>query len=133
MYALTMGTGMNVTAIDVCLTEAVVVVSVPYPNISETATTEPTADSLLIECMPALNESSVSLVSEGDEAGLLLGVVSHMISGETLYSVGCTTIFADGMPVQRLTSVTGQNALETLENAVGVTSSPSQTTVLTLG
>lgn len=75
----------------------------------------------------------MGLVSEGDDAGVLLGVVSHLVSGETLYFVGSETIMMGGLPCQRLTSVTGQNCLAVLPNAPGVTTVPSQCTVLTLG
>ena len=50
-----------------------------------------------------------------------------------LYLLGCFTIFVDGPPAQRLTSITGQNALGLLPNAPGMTLVPSQFTVLTLG
>jgi len=42
-------------------------------------------------------------------------------------------MMADGMPVQRLTSVTGQNSLAVTPNTVGMCICPSQFTVLTLG
>ncbi len=55
------------------------------------------------------------------------------MSGQTEYLVGCITIMVDGVPAQRLTSVTGQNCLAVLPNAPGVSLVPSQVTVLTLG
>ncbi|NEX17093.1 MAG: hypothetical protein C1943_10790 [Halochromatium sp.] len=134
MFGLTMGPGMNMAEADVCLTpDGPIPVPIPYPNLQETSTTAPAAETVLFDCTPALNQSSIGLVSEGDDAGVLLGVVSHMISGEAFYIVGCTTIITDGMPQQRLTSVTGQNALGELPNIVGSCTVPSQETVLTLG
>jgi len=59
--------------------------------------------------------------------------VSHLIDGQTEYFVGCATILVDGVPAQRLTSVTGQNCLAKLPNAPGMCLCPSQVTVLTLG
>ena len=133
MFALTMGAGVDFAFPDVCLTPIVVPVPVPYPNISETITTQPAADNITIDCMPVINLMSMGLVSEGDEPGVLLGVVSHLESGQTDYSLGCFTIFMDAAPCQRLTSLTRQNCLVELPNAVGMTIAPSQVTVLTLG
>ncbi|WP_031482719.1 DUF4150 domain-containing protein [Maridesulfovibrio frigidus] len=134
MFALTQGAGMDMGFPDVCLTPVgPVPVPIPYPNIAESATTAPAAYNVLIDCMPTLNQVSLGLVSEGDEPGVEMGVVSHLESGQTEYLVGCITIMADGLPAQRLTSVTGQNCLAVLPNAPGMCICPSQVTVLTLG
>lgn len=134
MFALTQGAGIDLGFPDCCLTPVgPVPVPVPYPNIAESATTAPAAYNVLTDCMPTLTQMSMGLVSEGDEPGVLMGVVSHLESGQTMYLVGCITILADGLPVQRLTSVTGQNCLAVLPNAPGMCICPSQCTVLTLG
>lgn len=133
MFQLNMGCGMDLGFPDVCLTPVVVPVPVPYPDMAFSVTSAPAAYNILIDCMPALNQLSEGLVSVGDEPGVLLGVVSHLESGEAEYLLGCFTIFVDGPPAQRLTSVTGQNALGLLPNAPGMTIVPSQFTVLTLG
>ena len=41
MFALTMGAGVDFAFPDVCLTPIVVPVPIPYPNISESITTQP--------------------------------------------------------------------------------------------
>lgn len=129
-----MGAGMDLGFPDVCITPmGIVPVPLPWPDEAETITTAPAAYNVLIDCMPVLNTLSIGLVSLGDDAGILLGVVSHMISGEVIYEVGCFTIFVDGLPAQRLTSITGQNALFILPNAPGMCIVPSQVTVLSLG
>ncbi|MFZ5427981.1 MAG: DUF4150 domain-containing protein [Thermodesulfobacteriota bacterium] len=133
MFALTLGTGVDFAFPDVCLTPIVVPVPIPYPNIAESITTQPAADNITIDCMPVINLMSIGLVSEGDEPGVELGAVSHMESGEADYTLGCVTIFMDAAPCQRLTSLTRQNCLVELPNAVGLTIAPSQVTVLTLG
>lgn len=134
MFALTMGTGMNFAFPDVCQTPIPpVIVPIPYPNISETATATPAAYNVLMDCMPTLNQMSFPLVSEGDETGVAMGVASFFESGTTMYLLGNVTIFAFGTPVQRLTSITAQNCLVVLPNTVGMTICPSQVTVLTLG
>jgi hypothetical protein len=105
----------------------------PYPNVAMSAATAPVVPNVLVECTPALNAMSIGLVSLGDEAGLLLGAVSHMMSGQTSYDVGCFTIMVGGAPAQRLTSVTGQNCMAVLPNSVGACIAPSQATLLALG
>ncbi|MGA1846950.1 DUF4150 domain-containing protein [Deferribacter abyssi] len=134
MFMLTMGAGVNLGFPDVCLTPVVgVPVPIPYPDINVSATTAPAVYNILVDCMPAINQLSMGLVSVGDDAGLELGVVSHMISGQTLYEVGCFTIMVGGAPAQRLTSVTAQNAMGMLPNSPGMCIAPSQVTVLSLG
>lgn len=134
MFALTLGAGQSMALPDVCLTPSgPVVIPVPYPNIADSSVTLPAVNNVLIECMPAVNQMSIGLVSQGDEAGALMGVVSHMIAGQTQYLVGCATIIVGGAPQQRLTSTTGQNSLGVMPNCAGICAVPSQTTVLTLG
>lgn len=133
MFQLNMGCGMDLGFPDVCLTPVVVPVPVPYPDMAFSVTSAPAAYNILVDCMPALNQLSEGLVSVGDQPGVLLGVVSHLEAGEAEYILGCFTIFVDGPPAQRLTSVTGQNALGLLPNAPGMSIVPSQFTVLTLG
>jgi hypothetical protein len=125
---------MDLAFPDVCLTPlGPVVTPVPYPNTAMSAATLPVVPNVLVECTPALNMLSTGLVSLGDQPGVLLGVVSHLEAGQTSYEVGCFTIMVGGAPAQRLTSVTGQNCLAVLPNAVGACIAPSQVTVLSLG
>ena len=134
MFQLTMGVGMDLGFPDVCITPVgPVPTPIPYPDIAMSATSAPAAYNILTVCMPVLNQMSMGLISFGDEAGVMGGVVSHLIDGQTDYELGCFTIFVDGPPCQRLTSITGQNALVELPNAPGMCIVPSQTTVLTLG
>ncbi|MBI5550803.1 MAG: DUF4150 domain-containing protein [Desulfobacterales bacterium] len=133
MFQLNMGCGMDLGFPDVCLTPLPVPVPIPYPDMAFSVTSAPAAYNILIECMPALNQLSEGLVSVGDEPGILMGVVSHIESGEAAYMLGCFTIFVDGPPAQRLTSMTGQNCIGMLPNAPGMCLTPSQFTVLTLG
>lgn len=133
MFQLTMGCGMSLGFPDVCLTPMPVPTPVPYPDLAFSVTSAPAAHNILVECMPSLNQLSEGLVSTGDEPGILLGVVSHLEAGQAHYMLGCFTIFVDGPPAQRLTSMTGQNCIGMLPNAPGMCVVPSQFTVLTLG
>ncbi len=138
MFMLTMGAGMDMGFPDVCITPiptpaGPVPTPIPYPDIAMTATSAPAAYNVLVDCMPAVNLLTKGLMSNGDEAGVLGGVVSHLIDGQTEYMVGCFTILVDGVPAQRMTSVTGQNAMGVMPNAPGMCLCPSQVTVLSLG
>ena len=134
MFATTMSPAISLGFPDCCYTPiAGVPVPLPYPNIAESSVAVPAAYNVLLDCMPTITESSFNLVSEGDETGVELGICSFMESGETMYLLGNLTIYAWGMPVQRMTSITEQNCLVVLPNTVGCTLSPSQCTVLTLG
>lgn len=134
MFMLSMGAAMDFAFPDVCNTPTPVgPVPIPYPNISVTAVSAPVVSNVTLDCMPALNLTSKGEVSFGDQAGSLGGVVDGDIGGATNYIVGCATINVGGAPAQRLTSVTGQNAMGELPNAPGVCLSPSQTTTLALG
>ncbi len=134
MFMLTMGAGMDMGFPDVCITPVgPVPTPIPYPNTAMTATSVPAAFNVLVDCMPSLNMLTKGMVSVGDNAGVAGGVVSHLMSGQATYLVGCFTILVDGVPAQRLTSVTGQNAAGVLPNAPGMCIVPSQVTVLTLG
>ena len=138
MFMLSQGAGMNLGFPDVCLTPiptpaGPVPTPIPYPDTNVSAATAPAAYNVLVDCMPSINMMSIGLVSFGDCTGVLGGVVSHNDVGQTDYMVGCFTIFVDGAPAQRLTSVTGQNAMAMLPNTPGMCVAPSQVTVLTLG
>ena len=134
MFMLSMGAGMDLGFPDVCITPVgPVPTPIPYPHIAMSATSAPAAYNVLVDCMPSLNQMSEGLVGMGDQAGVMGGVVDHDIGGGTVYLVGCVTILSDGAPAQRLTSVTGQNALGMLPNAPGCCLAPSQVTVLSLG
>jgi hypothetical protein len=97
------------------------------------STSSPAAFTVLTECTPTINMSSMGLVSMGDQVGVSMGVASHLIAGQTSYTVGCATIMIGGAPAQRLTSVTGQNCMGMMPNGVGACIAPSQATLLTLG
>lgn len=135
MFMLTMGAGTNLGFPDCCNTPlaAGAPVPIPYPNIGMTATNTPAAYNVLVDCMPSINQLSMGTLTNGDEAGVYGGVASARFDGGSVYMVGCFTILVDGVPAQRMTSVTGQNAMGMMPNAPGMSLVPSQVTVLTLG
>ncbi len=134
MFQLTSGGGMNMGLPDVCLTPTPVgPIPIPYPNISTGSVANPatTALTVLTDGMPSLNQMSMITTSQGDNAGVNLGVASGMVMGPTEFILGSFTVFKEGAPAQRLTSMTGHNGLSM--NCPGATLVPSQVTVLVLG
>lgn len=134
MFVSTMEGGMNLGFPDVCKTPVgPAVVPIPYPNISTGVMTDPgtTAMTVLTSGMPSLNQISQIMLSQGDDAGVLMGLVSELVMGPTEHLLGAPTVLFEGMPVQHLTSMTGHNGVAM--NCPGVTLAPSQVTVLALG
>lgn len=134
MFQSTMMGGMSMGFPDVCLTPTPVgPVPIPYPNISVGATANPltTAVTVLTAGTPSFNQATMIPLTNGDNAGVNMGVVSGMVMGPQEHMLGSFTVFVGGSPAQRLTSITGHNGLS--ENCPGVTLAPSQLTVLVLG
>ncbi|WP_027185558.1 DUF4150 domain-containing protein [Desulfovibrio inopinatus] len=127
MYAITKEGGMLMSPADVCLTPAgPVVVPIPYPNIGEPEMGEPACERVLINGTPSLNMSSTVMPSNGDQAGVMGGVVCGEIMGEVKFTEGSEKVTLAGSPAVRLTSSTTHNE----NNAVGACLVPSQTKVL---
>jgi hypothetical protein len=121
--------GMDTAFPDVCLTPiAGVPTPIPYPNIAMGPMAIPAAYNVLFGGAPAHNLSSVVPMTNGDNAGLALGVASGTVMGPSRHVTGAMTVIVGGMPVSRLTSMTMQNST----NAVGARLVPSQTKVLVL-
>ena len=137
MFALTIGDGVCMAFPDVCDTPipsptGEIPTPLPYPNISESVACEEPSTVVMFECLPAINQLGSLAVSEGDEAGIQGGLANFITSGATVFTLGSVSVMIEGPPAQRLTSITAQNALEVLPNAVGACLVPSQETVLIL-
>jgi len=129
MYACTIEVGEAMSELDVCKTPmppAGEPVPIPYPNIAMTMTGEPAAETILIEGAPALNLGSEMLPTQGDEAGIELGIVSELIMGAGIFVHGSDTVMLEGLPSVRLTDPTLHNEA----NCEGTVLVPSQETVL---
>ncbi|MDF7651234.1 DUF4150 domain-containing protein [Pantoea sp. Acro-805] len=124
MFANCQRGGSDQAVSDVCKTPP----PVTFVNIASGNMAVPTAPTILFAGMPAHNMSTVIPVTQGDEAGVLGGVVSNVILGPSRHLTGCTTVLLQGSPATRMTSTTIQN----LNNAPGVRLVPSQTVVALL-
>jgi hypothetical protein len=122
--------GMDLGFPDVCLTPAgPAVVPIPYPNIALGPTAIPTAPNVLFAGAPAHNLATTIPMSNGDNAGVGMGVMSGTVMGPVRHVTAAFTVLVGGMPATRLTSL----SLHNMTNCpVGVRLVPSQPTVLLL-
>ena len=125
--------GMNMAAPDVCKTPApppVGMVPIPYPNMAQLLLALPPTACLkvLIQAMPSHHLMTMTPLSNGDEAGVMGGVVSQVFIGPSKHLMGSFSVLHCGMPATKLTSPTGQNGI--MMNAPGMTIVPSQVKVM---
>lgn len=122
--------GMDFGFPDVCLTPALVPVPIPYPNMSMGMTANPATacKKIYLSCMPAHNLMTMGTISQGDNAGVNLGVASGMVMGPDRHLMGSFGVIYEGSPVTKMTSPTGQNGISL--NAPGLTLVPSQFKVM---
>jgi hypothetical protein len=118
--------GMDLGLPDVCLTPVPIPVPVPYPNIAMGPTAIPSQTKVFIMAMPAHNMGTMTPLTNGDNAGVALGVASGTVMGPSRHLTGAFTVLLEGMPATRVTSMSLQNST----NAPGVRLVPSQTKVL---
>lgn len=128
MFANTQMGGMNFGFPDVCLTPTPAPVPIPYPNIALGPMGVPAAYKVLFMCTPAHNMSTTIPLSNGDNAGVNMGVASGMVMGPTRHVTAAFTCLVGGMPATRLTSASIQNST----NCPGMRVVPSQVKVIVL-
>ena len=122
-----MGTDMGFP--DVCLTPSPVgPVPIPYPNIGMGPTAIPSCVNVLFMGTPAHNMATTIPLSNGDNAGVALGVASGLVMGPVRHMTGAFTCLVGGMPGTRMTSVAIQNNT----NCPGCRVVPSQPKILLL-
>jgi len=116
---------------DVCKVLVLLVpVPIPLVNIMLSSTRLPMVPNVIVGGGMALNLLGTAVVSMGDEAGPLLGVVSQMIVGPGRVVLGSVKLFLGGAPATHMAGITAQNGL--LPNAVGIELTPSQPCVLVM-
>jgi Toxin PAAR-like domain len=133
MFANCSMPGQDMAMPDVCRTPApppVVMVPIPYPNIAMRLLALPPTTSMkdLILFMPSHHLGTTIPISNGDQPGVLGGVVSQIIMGPSR-SIRCSTkVLTGGMPATRMLDNTMQN----LTNTSGMTLVPCQTKIIYL-
>ena len=131
MFANTNLCVVNFAFPDVCLVPTPVgPVPTPFPNIAISISHIPSQFSVIIGGGLAENLVTQGTISNGDEPGLGLGVVSAMEIGPDRYMMGSFKVCMGGVFASRLTSVVGQNGM--IGNAVGMSITPSQVCVMVL-
>lgn len=131
MFANCQMGGNNFAFPDVCKTPmGSAVVPIPYPNIAMGMTANPStaATKVLISGAPGHNLQTVVPISNGDNPGVIGGIISGCNMNQRKHTMGASTIMIGGKPATKLTSPTGQNGSNA--NAYGMTVSPAQTTVM---
>jgi hypothetical protein len=130
MFANTQMSGMDIGGPDVCLTPAAAgaPVPVPYPNMASGSMGTPAVYNVLIGCAPAHNLGTSVPMTNGDNAGVNMGVASGTVMGPSRHLTGAFTVLIGGMPASRMTSSSLQNST----NAPGARVVPSQVKVLIL-
>lgn len=131
MFANTNLCVVNFAFPDVCLTPSPVgPVPIPYPNFAISITHVPSQFSVIIGGGLAENLVTQGTLSNGDNAGVAMGVVSGMVMGPDRYVLGSLKVCMGGVLATRLTSVTTANGMA--GNMVGMSITPSQVCVLVL-
>lgn len=129
MFANSQMGGMNLGFPDVCITPVgPVPVPVPYPNIATGMMGVPAAYNVLMGGTPTHNMMTIIPLTNGDNAGVAMGVASGTVMGPSRALTGAFTVLVGGAPVTRMTSMNLQNST----NCPGVTLIPSQLRVLVL-
>ena len=131
MFANTQFPAIDLGFPDVCKTLiALAVVPIPYPNIGVTSTAIPNIFNMFTTAMPDHNLMTTVPISNGDQPGLLLGVVSQLIMGPVRHVFGSFKVFKQVMPATKMLSMTGQNGMAL--NIPGMTLTPCQVKILIL-
>jgi len=123
--------GLSIAFPDVCKTPTPAgPVPIPYPNIGITATAIPNIPNIFTMAMPDHNLMTTIPLSNGDQAGIAMGVVSSLIMGPVRHMFGSVKVFKTIMPATKMLSPTGQNGAAL--NVPGMTLTPCQPKVLIL-
>ena len=129
MFANTQMMGMDTGFPDVCLTPTPAgPIPIPYPNIAMGPMGVPAVYNVLWMFAPAHNMMTTIPLSNGDNAGINLGVASGLVMGPGRHLTAAFTVLIGCAPATRLTSVALQNGT----NCPGCRVVPSQIKVLIL-
>jgi len=120
--------GTDIGFPDVCLTPTPAPVPIPYPNIAMGPMGVPAQYNVLFMCAPAHNMATTVPLTNGDNAGVALGVASGMVMGPSRHLTAAFTVLVGPMPATRMTSMALQNST----NCPGMRVVPSQVKVVLL-
>lgn len=130
MFANTQLMGMDTGFPDVCNTPTPAgPVPIPYPNVAMGPMGVPAAYNVLFTCAPAHNMLTTIPLTNGDNAGVVLGIASPTVMGPARHTTASFTTFAGFAPATRLTSMALHNGTNC---PLGARIVPSQPKVIIL-
>lgn len=130
MFACTSmnGVAQAIAVTDVCKTPTPGgPVPMPYPNIAMLNMANPstTVKNVVVLGMPACNVKTETTLSNGDEVGVNMGIVSNKIMGPCTFKTSSQKVKFGGKPAVHVTCQTGHNG-KSNPNAMGSVMVPSQ-------
>ncbi|MEP4547707.1 MAG: DUF4150 domain-containing protein [Saccharospirillum sp.] len=135
VFVKTQMAGLDMAMPDVCLTPVPspagpIPTPIPYPNIALPMSAIPSQVKYLILAMPAHNMMTITPMSNGDNAGVMMNPMSGMVMGPSRNLMGSTNLMIGGLPATKMLSPTGQNGAS--PGAFGMSMVPSQVKVMSL-
>ena len=104
----------------------------PFPNMVQCPAASGQSTKVKFSSSPALTKSSSWSMSQGDEGGVLKGLVQPMQMSKVQYKMASSKVKAQGKPVVTVTKMTSHNGAS--PNAPpGLQVAPSQTSVILMG
>jgi hypothetical protein len=131
MFANTQMGGVDIGFPDVCLTPAPPSpnpVPVPYSSIAAGPMAANAVYNMLIMAAPVHNLGTSIPQTNGDNAGIAMGLASGTVMGPSRHLTGAFTCLIGGKPATRVTSISLQNST----NCPGSRLAPSQVKLLIL-
>lgn len=128
MFANCQLMGLDLAFPDICKTPPALI-PIPYPNLALGPMGIPNAWNILLMGMPAHNLLTIIPLSNGDNPGLALGLISPSVMGPSRHITCVPNVLFKCIPATRLTSLAVQNRA----NALGMRIVPSQIKVVLLG
>lgn len=116
---------------DVCKTPAPPgsPIPIPYPNFGQVMQIQKTAKKVKFCQKAAVTKKSEIPMSQGDEAGIVGGVVSNKNMSKVTYKKGSSKVKVEGQECEHLTAMTGHNG-KNANMPAGAQIAPSQVKVL---
>ena len=105
------GAGSALNFPDVCKTPAppLPFIPVPYPDIGLNMQAAPFSPNVMVGFMPATNMGTMKVMTNGDEAGAMGGMLTGAIKGPGRTTMGNPTVLVSGLPAESLLSPTSGN------------------------
>ena len=111
MFANSQMMGVDMGFPDVCKTPVPAPVPIPYPAIAAGPMGVPAAYHILSMFTPTHNLLTTIPLTNGDNAGVAMGLVSQTVMAPTSPITGAFTVLVGGAPVTRLTSINRGNTM----------------------